>query len=1236
MDPVPVTFNYFTTDSDGFVSDGAVISIGFPQLPSPPEASVGVGANEDGVLEEDTQGALHFTATPVESDDTITAITIEGFPVGPDGWLVDAGSVTLTGGSVDSVFYNSSTGELTILVTGATPGVVVTGTVDVTPNADSDVDVGLTINATATDEGLSATSSNGPTTVGVDAILDEAVRFVDGEDDDSEPDAIVVTADESYTEQDIQLGGDIAEVFSPFGQNDGAGDTNETGELTIVVTGGLPDGVSLSSFDGELVLDAGSTDTYTLTGTASELEAIADSLFVTVPEGFGGGFDGTLSVSFEDPAVDAIEVLGNNVSSSSTTFSVNIAPGEDIDFESLDEESVETDGSVNIELAGTISISDADGSEQFTSVEYTFNGLPAGTTAFGGVLVGNVLTVTLTAGELPASYGLTLPTDYSTTGVAGSTTNNGADITFDVAVSTNEGSDSESGTITVGVEGDINVEVATIAAQDETDAVVTFTLSDKLTVEETDADTSEQVTSVTVTLSGVPEGSVMTGWTEVGVDSGHYTWTGTSTAGVPDVGIAADWSGTVTGNVAGTTDEGGADNKNFSLVVDSTPDTPVNDVITVEEESIPSINGNDENDGLSYTINGTFSDNADWGTDGFGGIVSVNGVIPSSNVITVSDPQWTLTVNATTGDYTFTLLSNISSTPFGDNLEGTDNLPTFNVIGQDGNGSQIGFGLEVGVVDDIPAYLNPTTSHLKDAATSPDVVQLLNFAVGADGVEKVVFDTSMEGTAAIDSLGNELTFNGTGEALFVHFSDDNTQLQFVTKNTDGSLNTANVKFFIELSADGQTYSVHSEGVIINGTAVTATNLSSVGGGNVELKAISNIDGTSEDVVMTTEAGETVNTNANSIGIGTQNAVTVGEAIRFDFTNGEVTGNGGNAFYQYGGSHNLTNAFTQQVYRTTAGTSSANITISAILADADDVFYGDTTGETFVDITSVKVYSGTLADVQAGTATDETSNVTITLNADGSASIAGLQEKWIYQIETTDEFSAVTVGVDVGNIKLGVFSYGIGSDGLPIELDYDVIGTDTDGDSVTGSLGVNLYPDGATIEGGDTGDILNGTNSDDYIIGRDGDDDLFGLDGDDLLIGGFGDDELTGGSGEDSFLFSMAANSGDDIIKDFEVNTDKLNFIDVLDVDNSGDFNLADAISNVSDSGVGGDISVSLTNGGSVTLEGIGTGAINDITSLQAYLGATNITVDESQSISNLEEASTVMSRLFCQRNNHFL
>ena len=236
---------------------------------------------------------------------------------------------------------------------------------------------------------------------------------------------------------------------------------------------------------------------------------------------------------------------------------------------------------------------------------------------------------------------------------------------------------------------------------------------------------------------------------------------------------------------------------------------------------------------------------------------------------------------------------------------------------------------------------------------------------------------------------------------------------------------------------------------------------------------------------------------------------------------------------------------------------------------------------------------------------------IALNVGGTATIAGLQDGWIYQIQTTDEFSAVNVAVDAGNIKLGVFSYGLQSDGLPIELDYDIIGTDGDGDSVTGSLGVNLYPDGSTFEGTDVAETLTGTANNDYLLGRGEDDFLFGLGGDDLLIGGYGDDEMTGGLGKDSFVFSLAANSGDDIIKDFDVGTDALNFIDVLDLDNSNTFNLADAINNVSDAGDGDAITLSLTNGGSVTLEGIGTGLINDITSLQGYLGATNITVDES-------------------------
>ncbi|WP_429111042.1 hypothetical protein, partial [Aeromonas veronii] len=89
-------------------------------------------------------------------------------------------------------------------------------------------------------------------------------------------------------------------------------------------------------------------------------------------------------------------------------------------------------------LTNTVSISDGDGSETWTSLVYTFDNLPAGTEAVGGNLVGNVLTVTAVNGVLPA-FGLVFPADYSTAGVAGSTSNSGAPISYTVVATTNEG-----------------------------------------------------------------------------------------------------------------------------------------------------------------------------------------------------------------------------------------------------------------------------------------------------------------------------------------------------------------------------------------------------------------------------------------------------------------------------------------------------------------------------------------------------------------------------------------------------------------------------------------------------------------------------------------------------------------------------------------------------------------------------------------------------------------------------
>ena len=48
------------------------------------------------------------------------------------------------------------------------------------------------------------------------------------------------------------------------------------------------------------------------------------------------------------------------------------------------------------------------------------------------------------------------------------------------------------------------------------------------------------------------------------------------------------------------------------------------EVIDVEEESVPGLDGNDEADGYDYTATGDITDNVNWGADGFGELTKVN------------------------------------------------------------------------------------------------------------------------------------------------------------------------------------------------------------------------------------------------------------------------------------------------------------------------------------------------------------------------------------------------------------------------------------------------------------------------------------------------------------------------------------------------------------------------------------------------------------------------------------
>ena len=215
-------------------------------------------------------------------------------------------------------------------------------------------------------------------------------------------------------------------------------------------------------------------------------------------------------------------------------------------------------------------------------------------------------------------------------------------------------------------------------------------------------------------------------------------------------------------------------------IIDSTPTAPLDDSITVEEESIPLSGGNNENDGYSYTISGTFADNANWGGDGFGGIVSVNGVstVDANGKITASDAAGTLVVTAATGVYTYTLNHNLLQAGADEN---TQTAPSFAIVGKDADGSTIGFNLNVSVIDDVPTFTQIMQGIV--ANQSGVLSGTHNIAFGADG----------EGSINLSGLTNVA---GLNYSTATHNSDGSTTI------TAGTGTSTTGFFILTVKADG--------------------------------------------------------------------------------------------------------------------------------------------------------------------------------------------------------------------------------------------------------------------------------------------------------------------------------------------------------------------------------------------------------------------------------------------------
>jgi hypothetical protein len=577
-------------------------------------------------------------------------------------------------------------------------------------------------------------------------------------------------------------------------------------------------------------------------------------------------------------------------------------------------------------------------------------------------------------------------------------------------------------------------------------------------------------------------------------------------------------------------------------------------------------------------------------------------------------------IDSSTGTFTYTLVNNaIHDAP-----PSTDPVTDTITYTATKDGVTITNTLNINIVDDVPVAITPDNVYAEDDTTIPGTaIEQLNFNAGADGVGTVVF-TGITGQLAQDGNSNTLMYEG--QNLYLHYGSGGTDQTLLEATTSSTLGEGIIAFYIDIDPEAGTYEFHSNGMITNGTETNATDLSGVGGGNVTWKALLDINGTEQDVMMSTATGETVNTSASEIGISSGNSFEAGEGIRFDFVNNLTADKVGNTWeFDYDGTHNDQVAFRQVIDKASG---LVNIELQAIKADDDDFFYNDSAipdppDETLEPRVSLSADEITIYNDLGEDVTDQ-----VSFSGGGdSITIGGLEQGWTFEIDTSElvdgAFSAVQIDAapDTVAFKLGSFSYGVDAFGEPIELEYQIQGIDGDGDTTDGAIHATIFPNGGVQVGTTGDDDMTGGPDADTLIGDGGQDGLSGLAGDDILSGGrnidsldggegndmldggSGDDTLIGGSGADTLIGGSGADTfkvadGDDTIKDY-------NFADGDVVDISDVFE--DGVDSLEVTSIDGDVTISILDGnsdpkGSVTVEG----DFDDFTSIDELVGVIDV------------------------------
>ncbi len=1080
---------------------------------------------------EDSAIALDIDAGLTDSSEVLT-ITISGVP---DGAELSAGT---DNGDGTWTLSSSDLEGLTI-----------------TPADDFSGSFDLGVTATSAD-GEDVATTTGSITVDVAGVADAPTLDV-SDASGSEDSAIALNIDAGLTDSSEVLTITISGV--PDGAELSAGTDNGDGTWTLSssdlegltitpaddFSGSFDLGVTATSADGE--------DVATTTGSITvDVAGVADAPTLDVSDA-SGSEDSAIALNIDAGLTDSSEVLTITISgvpdgaelsagtdngdgtwtlSSSDLEDLTITPADDFSgsFElgvtatSADGEDVATtSGSITVDVAGvadapTLDVADASGSED-SAIALNID---AGLTDSSEVL-------TITISGVPDGAELSAGTDngdgtwtLSSSDLEGLTITPADDFSgsFDLGVTATSADGEDVATTT----GSITVDVTGVADAPTLDVADASGSEDSAIALDIDAGLTDSSETLTITISGVPDGAELSS----GTDNGDGTWTLTSDDldGLT-VTPPADYSGSFDLEITASTQDG----------VDIATVTDTVMVNVIGEADLPTLDVADasgsEDSAIALDIEAGLSDSSEILT------ITISGVPDGAELSAGTDNgdgSWTLNADDLEGltitppdDYSgsFDLSVSVTSTDGEDTATVTDTLtvdvagvadaPTLEVA--DASGSEegdIALSIDAGLTD-ASEVLSITISGVPDGAMlsagtdngdgtwtlSADDLEGLTITPADDysgsfDLSVSVTSTDGEDTATVsDTITVDVV--GVADAPTLEVADaSGSEEGDIALNIDAGLTDSSEVLSITISGvpDGAELSAGTD----NGDGTWALSAEDLEG--LTIRTADDYSGSFDlGVTVTSIDGQDSATVNDTF---TVSVAGVADAPTLNVSN--ASGSEGTAI-SLAIAAGLTDA--SEILSVTVSGVPDGATLSAGTDNGDGSWTLSPAQLTGLTITPSENYSGNFELTVTATSVD----------GEDSASVSQA-----LQVEVIDDPNETVIGTTGSD----VITTGDGNDYINAKSGDDIVNSGAGNDTIYGGGGHDIIDAGEgddTVYGGSGRDTITGGDGDDYINAGGSHDIVNGGDGDDTIYGGSGRDTISGGDGDD---YINAGNS-DDIV-----------------------------------------------------------------------------------------------------------